>query len=163
MSLIKTAIVAPVALAALALSISGQAAQIRHTVQLQASIPSSSFMVQPIDPDLTGKVNILAWNPGTESLDALRAPFYAKHTAGSIEASVLDVPVLSSASETIGLDVKFNGVTLGTTPVEVLDKPAAALSPTVYLDIEPVKPGTGYVEGTYVGNVNLAFDAVIVP
>lgn len=164
MSFIKNAVLAPLAIAALAASVSSQAAQIRHTIQLEASVPSSSFLVQPVDPDLTAKVNPLSWNPGAESLDALRAAFYAKHTAGSIEASVLDLPVLSSATETINLNVKFNGVALGTTPVPVLSKDEAALSPTVYLDIEPVKPTTGgYKEGYYVGNVNLAFDAVLVP
>lgn len=161
MTLLKTALLAPLAFAALAASVSSQAAQIRHTIQLEASVPSSSFMVQPVDPDLVTRVNRLNWNPGAETLDALREPFYAKHTAGSIEASVLDLPALSSATETISLTVKFNGKTLSTTPVEVLDKPAAALAPTVYLDIEAVKPTAGFVEGTYVGNVNLAFDAVI--
>ena len=161
MSFLKTAAVAPLALAVLFASVNSQAAQVRHTIQLEATVPSSSFLVQPVDPDLTGKVQTLAWNPGAEALDALRAPFYAKHTAGSIEASMLDVPVLSSATETIALTVQFNSVTLSTTPVEVLDAPAAALSPTVYLDIEPTKPATGgYKEGYYVGNVNLAFDAV---
>lgn len=163
MSFIKNAVLAPLAIAALAASVSSQAAQIRHTIQLEASVPSS-FLVQPVDPDLTAKVNPLSWNPGAESLDALRAAFYAKHTAGSIEASVLDLPVLSSATDTINLNVKFNGVALSTTPVAVLSKAEAALSPTVYLDIEPVKPTTGgYKEGYYVGNVNLAFDAVLVP
>lgn len=164
MSFIKNAVLAPLAIAALAASVSSQAAQIRHTIQLEASVPSSSFLVQPVDPDLTAKVNPLSWNPGAESLNALRAAFYAKHTAGSIEASVLDLPVLSSATDTINLNVKFNGVALSTTPVAVLSKAEAALSPTVYLDIEPVKPTTGgYKEGYYVGNVNLAFDAVLVP
>lgn len=161
MSLIKIAILAPLALAALAASVSSQAAQIRHTIQLEASVPSASFMVQPVDPDLVTRVNRLSWNPGSETLDALREPFYAKHTAGSIEASVLDLPVLSSATESVPLTVKFNNVTLGTLALEVLDKAAAAGSPTVYLDIEAVKPTGGFVEGTYVGNVNLAFDAVI--
>ena len=164
MSFIKNAVLAPLAIAALAASVSSQAAQIRHTIQLEASVPSSSFLVQPVDPDLTAKVNTLNWNPGSESIEALRAPFYAKHTAGSIEASVLDLPVLSSATNTIGLKVSFNGVELGTDAKEVLNKEEAALSPTVYLDIEPVKPATGgYKEGLYVGNVNLAFDAVLPP
>jgi hypothetical protein len=164
MSFLKAAAVTPLALAAMIASVNTQAAQVRHTIQLEATVPSASFLVQPVDPDLTGKVQTLSWNPGSESLDALRAPFYAKHTGGSIEASVLDIPVLSSATETIDLTVKFNNVELGTTPVEVLDKPEAALSPTVYLDIEPVEPATGgYKEGYYVGNVNLAFDAVLKP
>lgn len=164
MSFIKNAVLAPLAVAAMAASLSSQAAQVRHTIQLEATVPSASFMVQPVDPDLTAKVNKLAWNPGSESIDALRAAFYAKHTGGSIEASVLDLPVLSSATDTIDLKVKFNGVELGIDPEEVLDAPQAALSPTVYLDIEPLKPTTGgYKEGVYVGNVNLAFDAVLTP
>ena len=161
---IKNAVLAPLAIAALFAAVNSQAAQIRHTIQLEASVPSSSFLVQPVDPDLTAKRNTLAWNPGAETIEPLRAPFYAKHTAGSIEASVLDAPVMTSATDSIALNVKFNSVALGVTPVVVLTKAEAALSPTVYLDIEPVKPTTGgYKEGTYVGNVNLAFDAVIIP
>jgi hypothetical protein len=164
MSLLKNAVIAPLAIAAMAASLGSQAAQIRHTIQLEASVPSSSFLVQPVDPDLVGKVNKLNWNPGSETLDSLRAPFYAKHTAGSIEASVLELPVLSSANDSITLKVKFNGEDLGTAPVPVLNAAEAALAPTVYLDIEPVKPTTGgYKEGVYVGNVNLAFDAVLTP
>lgn len=161
MSLIKNAVIAPLALAALATSLTSQAAQVRHTIQLEASVPSAAFLVQPVDPDLTAKVNTMTWNPGAETINSLRAPFYAKHTAGSIEASVLDVPVMNSATDSITLTVKFNGINLSTTPVEVLSKPEAALAPTVYLDIEPTKPTAGYKAGTYVGNVNLAFDAVI--
>lgn len=163
MSILKKAVLAPLAIATLAASVSAQAAQVRHTIQLEATVPSSSFMVEPVNQDLVTKVNILKWQPGAETFEALREPFYAKHTAGSIEASVLDVPTLSSATETIDLNIKFNGKPLSTTPTEVLAKAEAALAPTVYLDIDPVKPAAGFKEGLYVGNVNLAFDAVLIP
>ncbi|MNJ40322.1 CS1 type fimbrial major subunit [compost metagenome] len=165
MSALKKLVLAPFAVAALAVSVQAMAAKDQHTIQLEATIPSLVFHVQPVDGSWIPVTQTLQYSSATDSLDTLRKEFYAKHTAGTIEASVLNTPALQniSGTETIDLNVSFNNKALSSTPVEVVTETDAGLGVTAWLEIQPVKPAAGYVAGTYEGNVQLAFDAVVAP
>ncbi|MNJ57608.1 hypothetical protein D3C77_532030 [compost metagenome] len=108
---------------------------------------------------------MLNYNPVAEALETLRKQFVAKHTAGTIEGSVLVTPELQdiAGTEKIALQVSFNNKPLTTTPVEVATASEAAAGATVWLEIKPTKPAGGYKAGTYEGNVQLSFDAVVKP
>ncbi|MDD2058623.1 fimbrial protein [Pseudomonas sp. GD03860] len=165
MSALKKIILAPVALVALAVSVQAMAQQERKTIQLEATIPSLEFHVEPVDNSWIGTPQVLGWNPIAGSLDTLRKQFFAKHTAGSIEASLLNTAELQSivGNDKIDLEVSFNNKALSTTGVEVLTEAEAEQGSTVWLEIKPTTPAGGYVAGNYEGNVQLAFDAVLAP
>ncbi|MNJ44095.1 CS1 type fimbrial major subunit [compost metagenome] len=164
MTSLKKIILAPFALAALAVSAQTMAAtQERHTVQLEATIPSQVFHVQPVDGSWLPNTQVLNYNPVTETLETLRKQFFAKHTAGTIEASLLTTPELQdiASPEKIALQVSFNNTAVTTTPVEVVNAAESLAGITTFLEIKPTKPVTGYKAGIYEGNVQLAFDAVV--
>ncbi|EPA98592.1 hypothetical protein PG5_09480 [Pseudomonas sp. G5(2012)] len=65
-----------------------------------------------------------------------------------------------SGANTIDLNVKFNGVTLvDGAPTSVVDADAAVSEMNADMEVSAVKPGGGYPEGNYRGNVNVTFDA----
>jgi len=68
---------------------------------------------------------------------------------------------LAAGANNVVLDVKFNGKSLTTTAQTVLTAAEAATVKVVNLEIIPTRPATGYESGSYLGNVQLSFDAVI--
>ena len=161
MKFLKKAILAPLAFVAAAASVHAVAAPINHTIQLEAFIPTSSFYVLPTDNSWIGITQKLSYSPITEELTSLNKTFDVIHTAGSITAKLLSSAVISSGGDTIPLTVKFNNVELSTVDQEVVNATQAASASVVPLLITPVKPSGGYAPGTYMGNVQLSFDAVI--
>lgn len=160
MNFLKKAIFAPLAFVAAAASVHAVAAPINHTIQLEAFIPTNSFYVLPSDSSWIGNTQKLSYNPVTQDLTSLNKTFDVVHTAGSITAKLLSSAVISSGGDTIPLTVKFNNVELSTVDQEVVNATQAATPSVVPFLITPVKPSGGYVPGTYIGNVQLSFDAV---
>lgn len=165
--LLKKLVLPVAATAALALAAGSAFAadtSVEHQVQLIATVPTSSFYVQPSDSGWIGLPQRLEWNLVQETLDQLRKPFDIKHTGGAIQARLTDTDAyLSSGSNAIPLVVKFNNKVLSaTTPVEVASASEAAAGQRVNLEIAPgAKPAGGFAPGDYSGNVNMTFDAVV--
>ena len=137
---------------------------VEHQVQLIATVPTSTFYVQPADAGWIGLPQRMEWNLVQETLDPMRKPFDIKHTSGSIQARLTDTEAyLSSGSNSIPLVVKFNDKVLSSTaPVEVANATDAAAGQRVNLEIAPgAKPSGGFTPGNYSGNVNMTFDAVV--
>ncbi|ROM93893.1 CS1 type fimbrial major subunit [Pseudomonas brassicacearum] len=157
----KFAIAAPLAALALGSSVVFAASETRHTIQLTAHVPTKTFHVQPVDPDLVIRDQVLSYNPATGDLSTLRAAFDTRHTAGAIEASLESAATLFNGSDTVPLTVKFNGKDLKVgTAQEVLSEADAAAGRRVDLEIIPTKPADGYAAGDYTGTVSMIFDAV---
>lgn len=134
---------------------------VTHTISLEATVPSSDFFVLPKDNSWINTSQVLSYTASTGNLSSLSKQFEVKHTAGAIEGKLLSTAEITSATGSIDLVVKFNNVVLSTTGTQVVTKANAATTSTVLLDIAPVKPTAGYAPGTYTGNVQLQFDAVI--
>jgi hypothetical protein len=139
---------------------------ITHTIQLVATVPTSDFYVEPVDPTWVGKEQVLAWNPlagATGNLGSWRQDFDVKHTAGSIHAS-LDTPaVIYGGSNQIELDVAFNGKPVTLAVAEVVSNAEAGGNYRTSMSIVPKVPAGGYKAGRYTGNVAVNFDAVVTP
>lgn len=163
----KVAIVTPAAILALTSSMAFAEGEARHSINLVAKVPTSVFHVQPVDPELITKDQVLHYDPIGDQLSSLRAQFDTKNSNGSIAAMLENEAYLSNGvvADKIPLVVKFNGVTLtNTAPVEVVNEAESTPGKRVYLDIVPTKPATGgYKAGDYTGVVAMRFDAVLPP
>lgn len=160
----KVAISVPVFALAFVSSIALAAPQ-THSVQVVADIPSDDFYVQPVNHDTVTMPQQLLWNATTSELQGISRDFKAKSAVGgasapAIKATLLDPAVMSSGTEEIELNVKFNGTSLVQgTDVEVIAMGDATVEKIAPLSITPIEPSGGYKEGTYSGNVRLMFDA----
>ncbi|TKK39234.1 hypothetical protein PflCFBP13517_23010 [Pseudomonas fluorescens] len=161
MTILKKTVLLPFAIVAAAISAQVMAAPINHTIQLEAVVPTADFYVLPSDTSWIGNTQTFNYNPTTETLTSLTKQFDVKHSAGSITGKLLAPAIIGSAGNNIPLTVKFNTKSLSTTDQEVVTKEQAATASVVNLEIIPVKPTDGYVPGSYTGNVQLSFDAVI--
>jgi hypothetical protein len=162
MNFLKKIALAPVAFAAVLASVHAVADPITHTIQLEAFVPTDDFYVLPVDSSWIGNKQVLSYSPNTKKLTSLNKPFTVLHTAGSVKATLLSIAVIGSGANVIPLEVKFNGVVLDTVGKEVVTAEQAASASTVNLEISPVMPTDGYAPGTYMGNVQLSFDAVVI-
>lgn len=154
--------------AVLAFALSASAAAfavdpITHTIQMTATVPTSDFYVEPVDPTWIGKTQALSWNPLNETLRTWQENFDVKHVGGSIHAHLDQPAKMYAGNQTFDLDVTFNSKALTTTAAEVVTEAQAATNYRTALVIAPKKPTTGYVPGDYSGTVALIFDAVVTP
>ncbi|WLG29637.1 CS1 type fimbrial major subunit [Pseudomonas lurida] len=161
MTLLKKISIAPFAFAAVLASAHAVADPITHTIQLEAFVPTDDFYVLPVDSSWITNKQTLSYSTVTKKLTSLTKPFTVLNIAGPIKATLLSDAVLGSGSNVIQLAVKFNGIALDTEGKEVVSKTQAAKASTVNLEITPTMPSGGYIPGTYVGNVQLSFDAVL--
>ena len=161
MSLFKKTILTPFVLAVGVWSVQAHAAPINHTVQLSSFVPTADFYVLPSDSSWIGETQALSYNINTQEMASLVKTFDAVHSAGSISAQLLAPAYLAAGANNVVLDVKFNGKSLTTTAQTVLTAAEAATVKVVNLEIIPTRPATGYESGSYLGNVQLSFDAVI--
>lgn len=160
MNFLKKAILAPLAFVAAAASVHAVAAPINYNIQLEAFVPKDTFYVLPSDNTWIGDAQKLSYNPVTKDLTSLNKRFDVLNIAGSISAKLLSTATMASGGDVIDLTVKFNRVELSTVDQEVVSTAQAANPSVVSLEIIPVKPAAGYAPGTYMGNVQLSFDAV---
>lgn len=163
MSLLKKTICVSIITTAFVLPAYVMAAQMEHTIKLQASVPTSTFSVLPSDPTWIGDVQNLAHNGYTGKLDSFSKPFDVKNTAGAVNAYLTAAPLLAGADDNIQLTVKFNNTQLSETSTEVVNAAQAQAGHIANLEIIPVESEDGYKGGTYVGNVHIAFDAMVAP
>jgi hypothetical protein len=141
----------------------------QHDITVIADIPGADFYVQPEDMSTIRDEQRLLWNQTTSQLDGITRMFKVKSsvstgTAPAVEATLMEaaeIVDINDASNKINLNVRFNGVALTTVgaPVEVVDEDGAITEIRAPLEITPVAPGSGYVEGNYRGFVKVMFDA----
>ncbi|WP_314916029.1 CS1 type fimbrial major subunit [Pseudomonas helleri] len=163
MSMLKKTICVSIVTTAIILPAYVMAAPMEHTIKLQASVPTSTFTVLPSDPSWIGDVQNLAYNSYTGKLDSFSKPFDVKNTAGAVNAYLTAAPLLAGVDDNIQLTVKFNNTSLSGTTAEVVNAAQAQAGHVANLEIIPVETADGYKGGTYVGNVHIAFDAMVTP
>lgn len=141
------------------------AARETHLFEVSVTVPSQEFYVIPADPDWIHREQRLPWNLATSTLGGLRKYFDVRNEAGSIEARLEGRPYLSNGKDVddIGLRVLFNGKLLSElTSSEVVPMSEAAQGKRVLLEVLPMPPADGvYKPGSYFGNVNMVFNAVL--
>lgn len=141
------------------------AAREEHRFDVFVTIPALAFYVIPTDPDWIHREQQLPWNLTSSTLGGLRKYFDVKNEAGSIEARLDGRPYLSNgtAAHDIALRVLFNGKLLSEQESsEVVSMTDAAPGKRVLLEIVPMPPADGvYKPGSYFGNVNMIFNAVM--
>lgn len=123
----KIAIAAPMAVLALSSSMAFAADEMRSTINIKATIPTSIFHAQPsnANPDF-GKDETMNYNLVSGELGSLRAVYDVKHSdpKGSIHAFVeggQTAATLYSGKDAIPLTVTFNGVELSEAAQEVVN------------------------------------------
>lgn len=163
MSMLKKTTCVSIVTTALVLPIVAMAAPMEHTIKLQASVPTTTFSVLPSDPTWIGDVQNLAYNGYTGKLDSFSKPFDVKNTSGAVNAYLTATPLLAGPDDNIPLTVRFNNTELTGTTAEVVNAAQAQAGHVANLEIIPVEAAEGYVGGTYVGNVHIAFDAMVAP
>jgi hypothetical protein len=131
----------------------------REVFEVHVSIPTASFYVVPVDPQLVQREQRLPFNTVTSQLGALRAPFDVKNTTGSIGARLGEEAYLSNGLDRIDLRVKFNNVELGLDTTHVVSAAEARPGQRVHLEIAAIRPADGYSSGEYFGTVHMVFDA----
>ncbi len=165
MLLVKSAAATSLMLMALGSSMAFAEGEARHSINVVASVPTSTFLVIPVRPELITEDQRLSYNPVSGDLSTLREQFDTKHTAVSIKAMLESEAFLSNGvvADKIPLTVTFNGQALNdATAVEVVSLAEAAPGKRVELVIAPTKPGApGYAPGEYSGVVAMRFDAVV--
>jgi hypothetical protein len=133
--------------------------------EVSVSIPTSSFHVLPADPGWISREQRLPWSLLNSTLGGLRKDFDVKNEGGAIEAQLDGVAYLSSGESRhdINLQVVFNGKVLKVgEAVEVVSSVDAKQGRRVLLEITPQVPDDGiYKPGSYFGNVNMMFNAVL--
>ncbi|MGN4048353.1 CS1 type fimbrial major subunit [Pseudomonas sp. SM4] len=133
--------------------------------EVSVSIPSSGFHVLPADPGWISREQRLPWSLLNSTLGGLRKDFDVKNEGGAIEAQLDGVAYLSSgeSQHNINLQVVFNGRVLKVgEAVEVVSSVDAKQGRRVLLEITPQRPEDGvYKPGSYFGNVNMMFNAVL--
>ncbi|MEB0044982.1 MULTISPECIES: CS1 type fimbrial major subunit [unclassified Pseudomonas] len=128
------------------------------TINITADIPTKQFHAQPRDPNF-GKDETMSFNTVTGELSTLRATYDLKNTDGSIEAYLDGDVALYSGSSSIPLTISLNGVTLGTTPVEVAADAPSTPGMQADLVITAAKPADGQ-SGLFTAKPVVMFDAV---
>lgn len=163
MIMFKKTIGVSIAGAVFVLSAHAVAAPMEHTIKLQASVPTATFIVLPSDPGWIGDVQVLPYNGFTGKLGSFSKPFNVKNTTGAINAHLTAEPLLAGADDNIKLSVKFNNAELTETSSEVVNATQAKDGHIANLEIIPIEAADAYKGGTYAGNVHIAFDAMVTP
>lgn len=160
----KLAIVVPMAFLAMASTAAFAAEQASHSIDLKAHVPTNSFYVLPVNAEIISAEQVIVYDLPSMKFKPFVESFDAKHTAGSINASVdMATANLYNGNTKIDLGVEFNGVKLNGTGQEVISAVNAKAGTRVDLKITPAAATapTGYAPGDYTGTVALTFDAVV--
>jgi hypothetical protein len=165
MTIFKKPRAALVSMVALSACTSVFAAREAHLFEVSVTVPEQSFYVIPAEPDWIHRQQQLPWNLVTSTLGGLRKYFDVRNDAGAIEARLEGRAYLSNgtAAHDIDLRVLFNGKELRDgISSEVVSLADAALGKRVLLEILPTPPADNiYKPGSYFGNANIIFNAVM--
>ncbi|MFK3773435.1 CS1 type fimbrial major subunit [Pseudomonas sp. NPDC089406] len=135
---------------------------VSKSVDVFANIPTAEFYVEQDGTWMT-QPQELVYNAVTGALrpfDGQR--MVARSTAGAIQARLDSAPIMTSGSDSIGLTVSVNNVTLSTVNAEILSEDDAKNRTFMPFKIEAVAAGTnGYAAGNYQGTVNMTFETPV--
>jgi hypothetical protein len=162
----KIAIATPLAILALNSSMAFAADDMRSTINIKATIPTSVFHAQPRDPNF-GKDETMNYNVVSGELSSLRAVFDLKHSdaKGSINAFIeggAAAASLYNGSNAIPLTVAMGNTVLTEASQEIVN--AVDATPGTQLDmlITPKKP-TATQTGDYTGTFAVVFEPKLAP
>lgn len=165
----KIAIATPLAILALNSSMAFAADEMRSTINIKATVPTTIFHAQPSNsnPDF-GKDETMGYNLVSGELGSLRAVYDVKHSDpnGSIHAFVeggQSAASLYSGSNAIPLTVTFNGVELSEVAKEVVNAVDSTPGTTADMIVSAAKPAGGHPAGNYNGTFAVVFEPVITP
>ncbi|MCJ8205587.1 CS1 type fimbrial major subunit [Pseudomonas sp. RGM2987] len=145
---------------ALTSSLAYAADDARSAIHISANIPTQQFHVQPRDPEF-GKHEVMRYDPVTSQLSLVRQTFDVKNTEGSVHAYLpAGQPALTNGSSDIPLLVRFNNVTLTSTPREVVDDPTSTPGTQAEMVIQASALPLPGQTGLFVADFTVIFDAV---
>lgn len=135
----------------------------RYTINLSATIPTDAFHVTPVESGWVDKTQEMAYDFGTQKLLSISKQFQYKNTSGAIQASLTNTAsdgsaVLSNGTDTIPLNVSFNGVKLSNTPADVVTADAAKAGGRTNLVISQGDDSALSVTGSFTGQVAMIFE-----
>ena len=139
--------------------LAGYAIREEKTFEVTVSIPTPDFYVLPNDPGFLEREQKMGWDINRKTLLPLSTSFDVRNANGGITARLGHDPVLSSGSELINLDVRFNNQLLTLNDTQVVTESEAKAGLRVPLKIEAIEPQDGFVGGEYFGSVQIIFDA----
>ncbi|SDA95294.1 CS1 type fimbrial major subunit [Pseudomonas sp. NFACC15-1] len=154
--------VTAIALGAVAMSASlaYAADDARSSIHISANIPTQQFHVQPRNPDF-GKDEYMYYDPVKNDLSVLRETFDVKNTDGSVHAYLpAGQASLSNGRDEIALLVRFNNVTLLSTPLEVVDDATSTPGTQAEMVIRAATTPLPTQTGLYNADFTVIFDAV---
>ncbi|MBT2338534.1 MULTISPECIES: CS1 type fimbrial major subunit [Pseudomonas] len=152
--------VTALAAAALSPSLALGADDARSPIHISANIPTQQFHVQPRDPEF-GKNEFMYWDAVKSQLSSVRQTFDVKNTDGSVHAYLpAGQPALTNGSSAIPLLVRFNNVTLTSTPQEVVDDPTSTPGTQAEMHILASAVPLPDHTGLFTADFTVIFDAV---
>ncbi|MHC8403967.1 MULTISPECIES: CS1 type fimbrial major subunit [unclassified Pseudomonas] len=155
----KFAIAAPLAVLALGSSAVFAAGEAAHSISIVAHVPSKSFYVLPVDPDLVTKDQDMSYVESTNSMKTINSFFDLHNSNGSVHSSLAYMPKLYAGASVIPLKVEMNGVELSLTPQQIVGEEESNTNYRAPFKISAV--GTTFNPGDYTGTVAMTFDAVL--
>lgn len=160
----KFAIAVPMTLLALSASVAFAAEEARTSINISATIPTTTFHAQPVDKDF-GKAEVMQYNVANGTLAPVRGTFDIRNTTGAVAAYVEGGPAPlfnGNPTQNIPLTYAFNGTTLTGTAVEVVGDTESNGGMRADLVITATKP-TAAQTGSYSANPIVVFDALVRP
>jgi len=132
---------------------------IEKQVQVIATVPTATFYVEPVGGGWMNDPQELPWNSFQSAFGTINKQLQVKSTVGAIAAYLMSPAVISDGANSIGLDVKVAGKSLGTASAEVVNAADANAGSVVGFQIAAKAPGTGsFVPGNYQGLVSMVFE-----
>lgn len=132
--------------------------RIDHTVTITATVPTDAFYVEPLGGNWMNDPQNMSYRPFDATFEPVRKQLSMKSTTGAIQAKMLNLPAMTSGTDTIGLDVVIAGKKLNLTSQPVVLEADAKNGAVVDFMVAAVKPTTGFKPGNYQGIVNMVFE-----
>lgn len=137
------------------------AADFPVTVSVEAIIPAADgLQITPVG-GWDAITQTMGWDIARQDLRPISQQIDMRSNA-AIEGYLTNDAALTSGANLLPMAVRVNGKTLATGAagkVEILTAAEAAASQRVAVEIATTKPGNGYVEGNYAGQVYMMFES----
>lgn len=137
------------------------AADFPVTVSVEATIPAANgLQITPVG-GWDAITQQMSWDIASQDLKPINQQMDMKSNA-AIEGYLTSAAALTSGANSLPIVVAVNGKPLpvgAATKIEILTEAEAKASKRVGVDISTTKPGAGYVEGKYAGQVYMMFES----
>lgn len=128
---------------------------IEKQVTVSATIPTTTFYVEPYGSNWMNEVQEMGYNAISETLMPVNKQLMAKSTIGPIEALLLNDAAMSNGADSIALVVSIAGTTLGTAAKPIMNDTTG--QKVLDFKVDATKPAAGFKPGTYQGVVSMLF------